>query len=434
MSRTNISKRDQASLRTASVGTRDIVNMLEQQEIQPLLEPLILAVLDRIDNVAAPSMAHPSGDLGALLARLRTPAPPTVDVASAVLDGRVDDLSAYDDAVLLAPLVIPPDYVPQSLVDRWVDHNLPTTLVKDLDKLKDDLERLPHTDAEAWPLLVAGRLKEALLLGRPFAGCTDDDTRRIVRNVALLFHAAATRMRGALIRRWTTQPLGGGVRYETGWSYVGRTLNTALVDPAAQIALMLRQLQSDPDAAVTGTWLERSSVIDMARGVEGRFLARSGRHSFKDALQHLQSAIRPLACITPDQVRNEGLGMRDFVEQRLGVPASFACVLLACSFLEAPRQIDACIHAVRCSGPLPSIGMPRFNIDPGGLRNRSLVRTTRWLRLTARTDRHAFSGGNGDVNDKVASQLVKKALASFRQTPPTAAHDELHVDPRVWFA
>lgn len=126
--------------------------------------------------------------------------------------------------------------------------------------------------------------------------------------------------------------------------------------------------------------------------------------------------------------------MRDFVEQRLGMPASFACVLLACSLLEAPRQIDACIHAVRCSHPLPSIGMSRFHIGSGDVRHRPLVRTTQWLRLTAQTDRHAFSGAYGDVNEKAGSQLVRKALASFRQTPPTAAHDALHVDPGICFA
>jgi hypothetical protein len=228
-----------------------------------------------------------------------------------------------------------------------------------------------------------------------------------------------------------------GVSYEKGWLYQGRMMMTALVEPAVQIQAVMNTAAAQPeDVRLRGSFLEKSQLLELAEAVQRRVPALAGRRSYPDAVrlmkQHIGKAMADLAAVTPDQLRHEGLGTRDFVMARLGVSAPHAVVLLSASLLDAPHQIEACMSAIRQDAPLPEVRTPMW-ASQAKRSHRALARTTQWLRLRERTDRHAHSYGNGDADDKAGHQMVRKALKTFDACPPSHALGVLGVDPRWWF-
>lgn len=143
-------------------------------------------------------------------------------------------------------------------------------------------------------------------------------------------------------------------------------------------------------------------------------------------------AVADLTAVTPDQLRHEGLGTRDFVMARLRITAPHAIVVLSASLLDAPQQIEACMSATRQDAPLPGTRAPMWASQEKWSR-RALARTTQWLRLRERTDRHAHSYGNRDTADKAGHQMVHSSFRMFYDCPPSHAIEMPGVNPRWWF-
>ncbi|MBB4088131.1 hypothetical protein [Sphingomonas carotinifaciens] len=414
-------------------GLRDILNLLDtpaaRAAILDTAPPMVTGILT--GQSGAPARFHVALD------RLHGTGDDKTGIVQ-LLDGSLDDPAALCDATLLGDLIIPEGYEPTPELGDWVSSNLPPSLATDLgiDPVEHaaSLRMLRGSDRESWSLLVGGRLGTAACLDRSFHGCSVEASDRIIRTQALLFYVIATRMRAALIRRWTTRPMTEAIRYEMDWQYRGRMMMTALVAPARQIEAVWNEAVARPEHdRLAGSFLANPNLIGLAEAVQRRVPLLAGRRAFPDAArlmqQHLASPLRTLAAVTPEQTRDAGLGMQDFVEARLGVPAPHATVILAAALLSAPRHIDATIEAARARVPLPAVPDPIRDHKPG---RRALTRTTQLLRLQGRTDRHAQSYGNGDVDDAAGRKMVRKALDGFAHRHPAHAIHALRIDPAWW--
>ncbi len=420
--------------RVPGSGMRDILDLLQA----PAVRTRILDTLPRMMTDASGGAASAINPVHALLASLQGGGNREADSVR-ILDGSLEDWAALSDHALLGNLVIPDGYVPASGIDDWVASILPPRLAKDLGFDADEhvvsLRLLRASDPEGWALLCGGRLGTAMRLGRSFTGMSDTQSHRIIHGQALLFHVIATRMRVALIRRWTTRPMTEAIRYDTVWQYRGRMMMTALVEPARQIDIVCKEAAARADNdRLAGSFLETSGVVDLAREVHGRISLQTGRRSFPDAAkvmaQWFAPALRTLAAVTPEQIRADGLGMEDFVQGRLGVAAPHAVVILAAQLLDAPRQINAWIKAAYVDGPSPVAPHPLAERTTG---RRALTRTTQWLRIQGQTDRNAYGVASGDPDDAAGRKLVRTAISVFAKRSPNDAMATLRIDPAWWF-
>lgn len=427
------SARLNSAWRVPGHGLRDILDLLDT----PAARAAILGAVPAMVTDILTGQSGAPDPLHVLLERLHDTGDDTARIIQ-ILDGSLDDPAALSDATLLGDLVIPEGYVPALETGDWVGSIVPPSLAADLgiDPVEHaaSLQMLRRSDPDGWSLLVGGRLSSAICLDRSFHGCSLEASDRIIRTQALLFYVIATRMRAALIRRWTTRPMTEAIRYEKKWQYRGRMMMTALVAPARQIEAVWSEAADRSDhERLAGSFLANSNLIELAEAVQRRVPLLAGRRSFPEAArmmqQHLASPLRTLAAMTPELTRDAGLGMQDFVEARLGVSAPHATVILAAALLGAPRLIDAGIEAARARLPLPALPDPVRDYVPG---RRALTRTTQWLRLQARTDRHAHSYGNGDADDAAGRKLVRKALDAFARRHPASAIDALRIDPAWW--
>ena len=443
----------QPSLRVVSPGTVDILEFIVDLSRHDLIGDLAEAHINTArDNVLRPGLLNP------ILAQAHADQPDEPRLHDA-FDGTLADLADLSDDVLLHRTRPPAGFSPNGHLTDWVRRWMPLTEA-DLDKRVETTGRLERDlgldaqrlstllsatrdDDEARLLLLEGKLGEALWLRRPFGNLDRQESIELVRGLARLFALIVACLRVGLLRRWDRTPLTDAFRHDCDHQYMARTLTSALVEPARDMLPVL-SLNNGPDriadlpAYLAHTRLGDPRIVALIESIAHRcFGLGSGRIGYDAAMARLQAEyhalIAPVAGVTPAQLREEKLGLRSFVEDRLSVTASFGTVIIAKSLLDAVCTIDSCVHATIAGAPLPTPTPMTFALAPGAISLRALKHTTDHLRRTIRPDRQSETLGERGLDNKAGFKMVDRALAAFQTCWPGYAAATLSIEPTVWF-
>ena len=431
--------------RVAEPGTRDLLSLLQRPDMIELLERVVPQVIDGSLSAAGPNAKRTSALLP-FIAAIHGPDRPG-EAMRAALDGNFDLLERLPDACLAGDLTVPKSYRPSLPLARWVDGLLGTRLAKDLridrSAFVEALTRLQHNNDEAWAFVITGHLGSAAALPNLFLGPTAAQAKLVLRSMAILLQAAASMVRAALLRRWGKTPLTEAFSSDCEWQYQARTMRAAIVEPAAQVSRLLAvagQREAVSLSPFRGSFLEGSLIMKLAEQLATSVYQRPHLRTFSGARARVAADVvrqaNKLAGITPQQLKEEGLGRRSFVEARLGASASHSAVIIGLALLTASTRIDRCLEALLAAKPLPHPAPLDFAaaLTPGKYPNvRCVVRTVQNIRLAVRTDRAAFSIGARDADDKSGTQMVRSALRLFSRAYPADAVTALAVDPTIWF-
>ncbi|PZQ51835.1 MAG: hypothetical protein DI555_20780 [Novosphingobium pentaromativorans] len=421
--------------RFAEPGMSDILELLGSAPVRATIERELPSLLAGELPQDGKGSERTRGLITELLSRIKTANQnPAALIVRLCTDA--DELADLSDDILCGRLVFPGNGLSLTQMRELIRRYLPSELSKDLRidpaQFWNRLYNAQQNDPELLRLILRGDLGGALALASTPSHDAQANRLSIIRCSALLFYSMTARMRAALICRWATLPMTEAFGYDTKWQFEGRLLMENLIKPGKQISALPHLAASSKSADIfEGSFLERSQVLEMAKAIEKRLPLKRRQRTFDQIAkhaQHVSNNVRNLASVTPQTLSAERLGMSDFVEGRLGVSASHAAVLVSTMLLKAPDYIDQCIEAAQIGSSAPKADLPLHWRS-----SRRLTRTTQWLRLHGRTDRHARSYGNGDVNDKAGARMVDAACQLFTSQPPVSAFEHLRIDPAAWF-
>jgi hypothetical protein len=309
----------------------------------------------------------------------------------------------------------------------------------DTEWLMQTLEILSVHAAETFEFIARHDL--ARPVSSSFSQSAEQDLDRLIiqQTVLLCLHRSLPLL--TEIHQLATSPLMGGFDGHNTWKNLGHVCSAALVPPALAISTLIRTPNS-PDSdnlgaveqAIRNRLLPNDRrLVELAYEVLNRFgscwKTRTGKAFVaREIGKYLNNQLAPLCAVTPQLLKEEGLGRLSFSEERYGVTPSHAVVAVALSLMAAPERARICIAAVRTGNHLPQT-LP-FALRSG--KKNALYRTIGFLRKRFQADRHAQTAAF-DHESHPNRALAKKAIRSLAQPEATEALRKFEISPNHWF-
>jgi hypothetical protein len=442
-------------------GTRSIIKRVSAGADTDLVENAALKIIDHCMTG--------TGDHHALIGDIRRIAlsvQRSDSIDTPIHDCSLSTIDRLTERHLSAPALPPRGYTPTepliSWISKWFENK---ATIKVIDRLNADiglrrswlilnLDELRDRGPSLWQLIVSGQFLEALRQNAKTAILSIEDMRELVRQQALFFYYVDIVLKGHLIRRWNTAPLGDTMPVDCDWPMMASVMESHIIVPAQQISAAMAGLYTNiyqrPGVTTSPlsevpNWLRDPRLVAIAERIQSRLTGgRNRSSSFAKVAASLVAELSSVTALNRSTLSKQGLGRREFVMERIGVTGSESSVILAMALLNAKARIDICIDAALSNEPVT--GHFELNYHAVGhcngavcaekskISSRALVRTSMFLRRHLAMDRHHAERSCGDEYTNAGRAMVDAARKKFQCLHPGDAIDVLVHDPALWFA
>lgn len=442
-------------------GTRSIIRTISAGADTDLVENAALKIIDQC--------VTGTGDHHALIGDIRRIALSVQNsdsIDTPIHDCSLSTINWLTEKQLSAPALPPRGYTPTEPLITWISKWFESkATIKVVDRLDADiglqrswlilnLDDLRDRDPSLWQLIVSGQFSEALRQNAKTGIVIIEDMRELVRQQALFFYYVDIVLKGHLIRRWNTAPLGDTMPVDCDWPMMASVMESHIVVPAQQISAAMAGLYTNiyqrPGATTSPlsevpNWLRDPRLVAIAERIQSRLIGgRDRSSSFAKVAASLVAELSSVTSLGRSTLSKQGLGRREFVMERVGVTGSESSVILAMALLNAKARIDICIDAALSNQAVT--GHFELNYHAVGhwngacsaekskISSRALVRTSMFLRRHLAMDRHHAERSCGFENTNAGRAMVDAAKKKFQCLHPGDAITVLVHDPALWFA
>ncbi|MES3154878.1 hypothetical protein [Sphingomonas faeni] len=455
------SAKRRSAVDTAGFGTRSIIETISAGADTDLVENAALNIIDQC--------LTGTGDHHALIDDIRSIAlsvQKSDSIDTPIHDCSLSTINWLTEQHLSAPALPPKGYAPTeppiSWISKWFESEATIKVVDRLDAdiglrrswLIVNLDELRDRGPSLWQLIVSGQFSEALRQNAKTAILSIEDMRELVRQQALFFYYVDIVLKGHLIRRWNTAPLGDTMPVDCDWPMMASVMESHIIVPAQQISATMAGLHTNicqrPGTTTSPlsevpSWLRDPRLIAIAERIQSRLIGgRARSSSFAKVAASLVAELSSVTSLSRSTLSKQGLGRREFVMERIGVTGSESSVILAMALLNAKARIDICIDAALSNQAVTghfelnyhAVGHwnGAVSAEKSKISSRALVRTSMFLRRHLAMDRHHAERSCGFENTNAGRAMVDAARKKFRCVHPGDAITVLVHDPALWLA
>lgn len=387
-----------------------------------------------------------------------------------LLDGEMNSLCKLPRELLTRPdVVLPYRYRPKEPYLDWLRICIPSLSVFGDDYRPDEelglnlplialrLSELDRDNRHAADLMWRGNLQPAWIAG---LSSHDDYGPELLRDFGVVLTLILARLRMGLIRQLGVAPATVDLTTAHIWQTVPALGAKAVFQPAKQLKALIADgplVTAAMSVVPLETLLSSSHVLmspamkRMYADVEERLLQLGMSSEMREKMDQLlrYRVTADIEDLTSEihQLADHAPGRMSFVEDRLGLPATHAAVVVAASLLECPRQIEDCLARIAIGGSAPPrasyiAGLPAC-FDRSGthglgtfkVSKAALGRVTEWLRRSGESDARAVHRVPNDRRTESApgKAMVSEACERFVRDGIPSDAAPLILDPSWWF-